>query len=390
MTKTMLMGTVSGLFLFGGALAGCGAPVASPSPVLHSNQRSPKVTASASSMEQAKMITMASTRVGWAASSNHIFRTTHGGHHWSTVLEADHIVTMDAVNATTAWVAIQTSSRDVTVAYTNDGGAHWTRHTITAPFSVVRVGLDVSNRPGSPGSVLLSGPVGTQTGPQALWTIAHDHVSTTAVYHTPNGALARISWSSATEAWATSDGAGSPALMVSKDGGTAWNPVKLTLPQWVPANAVNNPKPQLNASVVVSRPPTFIAHTGYLSATLYVPYTTAQNTVDTHRYAVLFKRTNGTAWTAVWDRPGASLISITWASPQNGWALLAKGSQVRLDHTATGGRTWQRVSTFPPTLNPLSVTFSAHIGWIIAQSTQANTVSLYRSHDNGKQWQAVR
>lgn len=236
--------------------------------------------------------------------------------------------------------------------------------------------------------MLLSGPVGTQTGPLALWTIPHGHVSSTAVYHTQNGAFAMISWSSPTEAWATTDGASSPALMVSKDTGTAWKPVNLTLPHWVPANAVNNPKPQLNASVVASQPPTFTANTGYLSA-LYVPYTTSQNTVGYREYALLFKTTNGTTWTPVWDRGGASLASMTWASAQSGWALLAKGSQVRLDHTATGGRTWQRVSTFPPTLNPVSVTFSAHIGWIIAQSTQANTLSLYRSHDNGKQWQAV-
>lgn len=41
-------------------------------------------------------------------------------------------------------------------------------------------------------------------------------------------------------------------------------------------------------------------------------------------------------------------------------------------------------------MNPVSVTFKAHLGWIIAQSTQANTLSLYRSRDNGKQWQVVR
>lgn len=389
MTKTMRIRTVTGLFLLGGALAGCGAPVTSPAPHQDAHHRSPKATVSASPMAQAKTITMASAQVGWAASSNHIFRTTNGGQHWSTVLDASHIVTMDAVNATTAWVAIQTSSRDVTLTYTNDGGAHWTRHAITAPFSVVRVALDVTNRPASPGSVLLSDPVGTQTGPQALWTIGHGHVSAKAVYHTPSGALARISWSSPTEAWATSDGASSPALMVSKSAGTAWNPVKLPLPHGVPANAVNNPKPQLTASVVASQPPTFIANTGYLSAALYVPYTTSQNTVGYREYAVLFKTTNGTTWTPVWDRGGASLGSMTWASAQNGWAFIAKGNQVRLDHTATGGRTWQRVSTFPRTLNPLSVTFSAHIGWLIAQSTQANTLSLYRSRDNGKQWQAM-
>ncbi len=50
--------------------------------------------------------------------------------------------------------------RDVTLAYTNDGGTLWSRHAITAPFSAGRIG-----------------PMGTQTGPQALWTISHGHVS---------------------------------------------------------------------------------------------------------------------------------------------------------------------------------------------------------------------
>lgn len=392
MTKNLFVVPLGALVILGGAvLSGCGIQDASPPTSAPDHSSSKAAVTGVSPLEQAKTICMVSSTTGWASSSNQIFRTTTSGKKWVSVLKSPTILTIDAVNSKTAWVVTQDSARDVILSYTHDGGVHWATHQLNAPWPVAQAQVNVTTNSadGSFGSVLLSGPVGMQTGPQTLWTISHGHVSSAPVYTTAHGAFAAVAWSSSTRAWAISDGAGSPALMVSTNGGASWSPVALPLSNWVPPKAVNNPRPQLQASLEASQPPTFVDGVGFLSTILNVPYITSQNIVDSHNYAVLYKTTSGTTWTPIWTRANSSLLSMDWATSQKGWAIVAKEHQVQLDHTSTSGHTWQDVSTLPSTINPLSVKFFGQTGWILSQSTQANTLSLWQSHNDGKQWQVV-
>lgn len=392
MTKNLFVVPLGALVILGGAvLSGCGIQDASPPTSAQNHSASKAAVTGASPLEQAKTIVMVSRATGWASSSNQIFRTTTSGKKWVSVLKSPTILTMDAVNAKTAWVATKEGARDVILSYTDDDGVHWATHQLNAPWPVVQAQVNVTTHSpdGSFGSVLLSGPVDMQTGPQAMWTLSHGHVSSAPVYITANGAFAAVAWTSSTRAWAISDGVGSPALMDSTNGGASWSPVALPLPNWVPPKAMNNPRPQLQASLEAFKSPTFVDGVGYLSTTLNVPYIGSQNIVKYHNYAVLYKTTSGTIWTPIWTRANASLVSMDWITSQDGWDIVAKGHQVQLDHTSTSGHTWQDVSTLPSTIHPLSVKFFGQTGWIVSQSTQANTLSLWQSHNDGKQWQVV-
>ena len=181
MTKTILMGTVSGLFLLGGALAGCGASVASPSPVPQSNQRSPKATVSTSRSSlpnthaskpsagaapapldatassdpvPLKALAMRTAQDGWAMSRDALLATTDGGRQWHTVTPphvtvndpgnaptgwfvADFGVAWDFVGPHSAWVATTISKRSgaFLLSHTTDSGKRWTQTRIQLPLS---------------------------------------------------------------------------------------------------------------------------------------------------------------------------------------------------------------------------------------------------------------
>lgn len=391
MTKSRFIASIgASAMLSTGILSGCGSQIAAPS-ISAQNQSTPKATvATLSTIHQAKTITMISSTTGWANSSSHIFRTTTAGKKWSSVLKSQTILGLDAVSTKAAWALTKSGAHNVSVIHTDDGGAHWTTHQLSAPWPVVQASVTTNSPGGSFGSVLLSGPVGTQTGPQSLWTISHGHVSSGPVYTTANGSFAGITWTSSTQAWAISDGGASPVLMASHNGGSAWTPVNLPLPAWVPHQAIANPKPQLKATLVVTQAPTFTAAAGFLAASLYVPYTTPQNTVQTHVYAVLYRTVHGTTWTPVWHRPAETVESMDWSSSQKGWAIMTKArSHAQLEYTRTGGRSWHAIFTFPSRVNPFSVRFSPHIGWLIATRGLSSTLALYQSHNNGKHWQVV-
>lgn len=376
-----------------GLLAACGAPLATSS-LAARNQRPPKVSRAILSLPpQAKTITMMSGTTGWANSSHHIFRTTTAARTWSRVFQSETILGLDAVSTRAAWALIKDGTYHVSVIQTDDGGAHWTTHPLHAPWPVVQASVTVTRHAaeGAFGSVLLSGPVGTQSAPESLWTIAHGQISSDPVYRTANGSFAEITWTSPTQAWAISDGGASPVLMASHQGGSLWTPVRLPLPNWVPHQAIDNPKPQLTATLVVTQAPVFTVGAGFLAASLYVPYTTRQNTVKTHLYAVLYRTTNGTTWTPVWHRADVTIESLDWRRSQTGWAIMTKaGSAAQLEYTRTGGRSWHAIFTFPSPIHPLHVRFTPPIGWLVATRGLSNTLALYQSHNGGQQWQMVQ
>lgn len=389
MTKNFSVRLLGSLVILGfGVVAGCGIQDTSLSSPAPHHRVSKTIATKAPPLAQAKSIQMTSSHTGWADSPHQIFRTTTSEKKWFSVLKSPTILAMDTVNSNTAWVISQDSARHITLSHTNDGGVHWSSSHLIAPWPVVQASVTTSPS-GSSGSVLLTGPVGTQTGPQSLWTISHDHVSSDPLYSTENGSFSRITWTSSTKAWALSYDASAPVLMISTNHGASWTPVVLPLPTWVSAKVVNNPNPKPRAVVLASQPPIFVLGSGFLSTTLSVPYITPQNIVDFHNYAVLYHTTNGTTWTPIWTHPNSSLISMDWATAQNGWALVTKGHQVQLDYTSTAGRTWKTVSILPKTMHPLSLAFFDHTGWIVSQSPETNTLSLWQSQNEGQQWQVV-
>lgn len=362
---------------------GCGASAAvRPAPVVHyatyHNQ--------AFSIAQAKAVEMVNATTGWAYSSKHVYRTVRSGHEWSRVLSTNTIIDMDAVNNKTDWIAEQKGPHEVGLCYTTNGGLNWRTDNITTRWPVTRASISITTSSGgSVGSVLLSGPVGAQTGPQAIWLITNSEVSSYPVYQTPNGNFTGISWTSPNHAWASSGGT---RLGVSQNGGRDWQAVTLPFPSFVPGKAITDPKPQLRASIVASRPPMFAGLTGYLSATLYVPYTTSKDTVKTHYYAVLYRTTNNKTWAPIWSQRSGSISAMDWVG-QNGWLIVEAGHTSWLQHTSTRGRTWNQVSVLPFTMGPLSVGFAGRTGWIVSQGAESNTLSLFHSLDSGQKWQAV-
>ncbi|MDA8206589.1 MAG: hypothetical protein M0Z36_11010 [Thermaerobacter sp.] len=181
MIRTTLMGTVSGLFLLGGALAGGGASVASPPPVPHSNQHLPNVTVSTSrsflpNMHTSKppvvrapspldaaafsdpvplqALAMRTAQDGWAIGRDALLATTDGGRQWHTVTPphvtihdpgnartgwflADFGVAWDFVGPHSAWVATTISNRSgaFLLGHTTDSGKRWTQTRIQLPLT---------------------------------------------------------------------------------------------------------------------------------------------------------------------------------------------------------------------------------------------------------------
>ena len=175
------MGTVSGLFLLGGALAGGGASVASPPPVPHSNQHLPNVTVSTSrsflpNMHTSKppvvrapspldaaafsdpvplqALAMRTAQDGWAIGRDALLATTDGGRQWHTVTPphvtihdpgnartgwflADFGVAWDFVGPPSAWVATTISNRSgaFLLGHTTDSGKRWTQTRIQLPLT---------------------------------------------------------------------------------------------------------------------------------------------------------------------------------------------------------------------------------------------------------------
>jgi photosystem II stability/assembly factor-like uncharacterized protein len=351
-----------------------------------------------SPLENLKSIYMVNGSNGWANSSRSIFRTTTSGRKWVRVFDSKHILTLDAVNSQNAWVITQGSARHVTLNTTSDGGVHWRTDRLSVPWTIVnaQVHVAINSQDGSFGFVMLSGPVNTQTGPQALWRILRGHVSSLPVYHTLHGSIQTIQYATPNQAWATNYFPNpnhkpfSSSLMISTNAGISWSPVTLPLPHSLLLKDMNNNKanPKLRVSVLAIHPPIWFSHIGFLSVSLTLPYTTSENTVDYRRYFVIYQTVNGVQWTPIWIRPHLSLLT-DWITSRRGWAIVFHDKQQKLDQTLTGGHSWETVAPIPSTIHPIYLKFFGKTGWIVSQSTQSNSLSLWKSQDGGKEWRLV-
>ncbi|MDP9728294.1 hypothetical protein [Alicyclobacillus tolerans] len=351
-----------------------------------------------SPLENLKSIYMVNGTTGWANSSRSIFRTTTSGRKWVRVFNSKHILALDAVNSQNAWVITQGSARHVTLNTTSDGGVHWRMDRLSAPWTIVNAQLHVSinSQDSSFGFVMLSGPLDLQTGPQALWRILRGHVSSSPVYQSLHGSIQKIQYATPNEAWATNyfpnpnHKSFSSSLMISTNGGMSWGPVTLSIPHSLLMKDMNNHKtnPKLQASVLAIYPPTWVSHIGFLSVSLTLPYTTRENTVDYQRYFVLYHTVNGAQWKPIWISPDSSLLT-DFLTSKKGRAIVFQGKQQELEQTLTGGRTWETVAPIPSTIHPICLKFFGQTGWIVSQSIQSNSLSLWRSQDGGKNWNVV-
>lgn len=125
-------------------------------------------------------IHMVSAKVGWALTTTSnasgvitgvtLWRTANGARTWVRGFrETGSLLAWAAPAAEDAWVVLQAhSGRHFQVWETEDGGARWQSVTLEGPGSEPIVTVLLTASASGVGSVLATGPVGTQTGPQAL------------------------------------------------------------------------------------------------------------------------------------------------------------------------------------------------------------------------------
>lgn len=398
---------VIGAFGFGvlmsGLLAGCGIQRV-PSSAGHPSY-APKAAESVGIPPHAYKITMTNAQDGWVAApavtipgaeakNDAMWRTTTAGRHWAKMLIAPNVLEMDALSGSTAWVAVQqhSCSHTVILDYTNNGGHTWTRHPVTAPFPVSGVTISLLNS--ATGSVLLSGVPPEKRFAEALWPIAHRDVASHPIYtysqppqYSPNGRLSWLTWRSSTQAWGAFSGENSSTLEVSNNGGASWQSVMLPMPSWVPASAINPPDSKLQAVLNFFAAPTFpSAHTGFLLATLSVPYV-RDAVLDYHQYQLLYRTTNDRTWQMIYQYPGAGLVTMDWHNASEGWILTAVHHHVTLLQTINGGETWSVITKSLRDRSNLTQVYlhfiNAADGWYI------NAPTMQYTTNSGKTWHLV-
>ncbi|MGC8488722.1 MAG: WD40/YVTN/BNR-like repeat-containing protein [Clostridia bacterium] len=414
-----------GIILLGASaiLAGCGTmssarsatsrhpPVraASPTPSrsapIRPGSPSPSIATTAE-LPPFNTVQMITPQTGWVrttrfntagvAVGSTLWRTTDGAKTWRRVLRASGtVLTWVAPTSASAWIVRQTQAgHRFQVWTTADGGAHWQVVTRSIPWSgsVVTAFLTVSAA--GMASLLASGPVGTQTGPQALWLLTDNTVAATPVYTSTNTQFSAASWATPTVGWMIASSAlindTAAVLFRSPDGGRQWTPVPLPVPARLPSAA--NGHPQDIPFLSLNAPPTFLTPTdGYLIAS--VTDGPVQGPLITS--PVLYQTTNDETWSPVWlGAPNQSLTQLQWVDPQHAWVMLTSdnGAQETIATSATGGRSWVAASALPdatarPTDDLLALSATAAIVYAVGPH---DALQVYHTTDGGRTWQVGR
>ncbi len=337
---------------------------------------------------------MATPSKGWGLTSGSVWRTETAAAQWARVGHLPGaVVSWTAPTAQIAWFACQTdaSRPGLVVTWTTDGGGSWTTVHLDTPWPVATASLAVSA--GGFGSLLASGPVGLQTGPQALWRIDANQLATAPVYAVVNGDFAAASWQSFQQGWMTTTSDALPdnttVLYYTQDGGRRWSPVALPLPRLPGAAA--SPNPKLQPSLQLSAPPAPVSgtDTAMLPVTLLVPED-VKGILTYHEFATLYRSSNMTTWSPIWKQADLAMMSTRWLSATDGWLLASvpDGPRWITATTTTGGLTWSNPSPVPltPTWHQLDlVSPSPTEAWLF-ELTSGGVVVQYRTVDSGAQW----
>ncbi len=335
---------------------------------------------------------MVSPTTGWI-NAGALFRTTNGAQTWTEVFQRPGaVLAWAAPTSESAWVVMQARSGDqVQVWSTTDAGVEWHAVTLSTPWAITEVHLQVGAD--GTGTVVASGQSvnSMQTTQQRLWHIVGNTVITAAMYTTNNGQFLAASWASPSDGWATASSAAindlQAVLFQTTDGGRQWLGVPLPLPPNVPHPA---PSSRLMPFLLLGHAPTFVEPgDGYVAAQL--SYGTATTPPTT--YPVLYQTTNDRTWTPVWmGPPHHAFTQLQWITATAAWAVLrptANATSTWIVVSTSGGRAWSRALAPDPsdhlTYDLVAVSPTEAVLYALS-STQALTV--YATTNGGQTWQA--
>lgn len=312
-----------------------------------------------------------------------LFKTDDAGHTWEQVLSvkgATH--PLQALDGREVVVQIMTDPGpplQTSIYRTLDGGAHWTSAPAPSnPFPAPPPVMFLDVRQGW----FLQMPRNL-TGPRVLFHTVDGGKSWDDMAHLDMGY--DITFRDSSTGWlARGPQGGSPALMMTRDGGLSWT----TQPLTAPVNAV--------AGDARTTAPHFLdARQGKLTVHIL---STAQPLRELERYAYS-SHDGGETWTVAGRLPVAKVGNDDYGTQTSfqdglrGWA----GSGTSLFKTSDGGATWTNVATSLPRrafyFAELSV-FSDRVAWgqisdFSKREGHQPIFVLVRTADGGAHWTAI-
>jgi len=354
-------------------------------------------------------VDFATEAVGWALASTEedgaytarILRTTDGGREWTDVTPKGlsilftraHRPSARFVGGTTCWVAGQPTGEEepaLVVARTRDGGRTWRLTNLSVPevHDVGEVYIDFlapSNAGSDPRDgwmlvtstpalgLMLKTVYGTGDGGRS-WTKL-SCVSDAPETSTPDSLpLARyptgISFVDALRGWVTLSSRGEIVVPAYRtlDGGATWELQDVPVPADY-RDGCGDPSPPLfwgETGVMLVQ----LKHPG--SGPAVVPYVTDDG---------------GSEWKTGKPLP---VFASSWdfVDSERGWVLAWDGRTLYV--TEDGGRTWAQRAVDADLKQARLDFVSAEAGWALTQESQDRRQELWRTHDGGSTWHALR
>ena len=397
MTRGTLRNLIIALLLVFSSMTACG-PVGAGAPTTSTPRPRVRIPARTTSPIPATpdllAFHMVTSSMGWGLTSGSVWRTQTSATRWARVGRLPGgMVSWDAPTTQIAWFVCQTdaSRPGLVVTWTTDGGASWKSVHLNTPWPVVTTSLTVTA--GGFGSLLASGSVALQTGPQVLWRIDSNQLTTTPVYSIANGDFVATNWQSPQQGWMTTSSDALPdnttVLYYTQDGGSRWSPVALPVPRLPGSAASSNPKLQPSLQLITPPVPVTGTDTAMLPAPLLVPEDT-KGILTYHEFATLYRSSNMTTWSPIWEQAHLAIVDTRWISATQGW-LLAKvsdGSRWTTATTTRGGVTWGNVTPVPLTSmwHQLDLISPSPTDASLFELASGGVVVQYRTSDSGAQW----
>lgn len=316
---------------------------------------------------------------GWALTRQSVLKTVDAGAHWTQV-EALHLGSIqpaaDFMNVNYAWVAFHGASDPLgtyKVIRTSDGGVSWRIATIT-----------LSNGDQGQGGIDRPHFISTTNGWLTIGMAEGMQHSSMTIFHTIDGGATwtqlassfsqssglpmtadktGISFANAQNGWVTAEYPGSPAwLYVTHNGGTTFQSQSIPLPN------------STQAGTVITTPPVFFGQNGIMPVVLFYNSSNIDLYV-THNGGANWTPTTLANYNA--DTFSALDTQHVWATQSNGTAIYS---------TTDGGATWHAIGNTPQPVSELSFADPQN-GWAIGQST--STPLLYHTINGGANWTQI-
>lgn len=321
---------------------------------------------------------------GWALTAHAVLRTSDGGQHWRAVTPPANAInaasTADFLNYNLAWIASppffsnpQGTTRNVTILYTRDGGAHWQTsiihdqqavgadrpHFINALEGWIEIGAGAAMSQESV-DIFHSLDGGVHWSRIATTGTGVDTGSGLSLAGDKTG----ISFKDSYNGWATAytPATDHPWLYRTRDGGHTWFRQSLPLMKGFVNSEYN------------TFPPVFFGNTGFLPAQV--------DTLNVRGTVLYVTHDGGNSWTPT-QLTGFSANNVYVIDLQHAWAADARWFY----ETADAGLHWRNVATTPATVTALSFADSFNC-WAIG-FTDSNPPLLLHTSDGGHNWQRI-